>query len=367
MISNSVNATKLLNVFMGSEPVPEEDEIVDGVYVGKTLLYNLPFFLNSSKLMNPHISIVGMTGSGKSYLLKSMIMRLFLTRKVSIFIIDWVSEYSDLVKELGGIVEHCSDGKAFDAELLKPGISSVDLSNIADSSAAGLLGRDILIYISKMMSRSKLNEKISWVIVIDEAWKLAEYEKVLGRLFREGRKFGFSIIVATQLMKDVNNEILANAACSFVFRVLGSNNFDALISSGLLRGKDVEIVKGLKRGMCVVSMSRRGKPSCTFAVKVEGFSLGLHLLLDRGVQMRLSKEEIAAEISKMQLGPEIALKLFRFFEEAGMNLDLAQVTGAMLGIGMNRVEIISFLSDLGVDEESVAMSIEYSKGVRIVE
>jgi DNA helicase HerA-like ATPase len=364
MISNSINAAKLLTVFMASEPAPEDDDITDGIYVGKTLVYNLPFFLNNSKLINPHISIVGMTGSGKSYLLKSMIMRMLISSKVNVLIIDWSSEYSQLVMGLGGNVRRDIDRNVRLVDFLCNRISSIDLSTIKDPSIAGCVARDILIEVSKSMSCSELNERVSWVIVIDEAWKLADYEKVLGRLFREGRKFGFSIIVATQLMKDVNNEILANAACSFVFRLQGSDNFDALSSSGLLKYNDVETVKSLKRGCCVVSMRNRSNFEQNFVVKVEGFSFKSYSLSFCGEKMKMSKESISNAISNMGIDTEGRLKLFRFFEDAGQSLDLVQVISMMMGLGVKRIDIISFFSELGVDEASVALSIESIKGVR---
>ncbi len=363
MISNSINVARLLDVFMGSEPAPKNNDIVEGIYVGKTLAYNLPFFLNSSRLINPHISIVGMTGSGKSYLLKSMIMRLYISNNVNILIIDWSSEYSQLVKDLGGIVRSARGNADIPVEHLPEGILSIDLSEIRDPSIAGCTARNALLEVSKSMSRSKLNEKVRWVIVIDEAWKLADYEKVLGRLFREGRKFGFSIIVATQLIKDVNNEILANAACCFVFRLMGSENFDALSSSGLLKHNDIETVKSLNRGTCMVSLHTRKDIEKNFAVRIDGFSFKSYLLSYSGVKMKVSLESISNAISKMEICTEDRLKLFRFFDDAGQSLDLIQVIGAMMEIGIKRVEMISFFSELGVDETSVAISIESIKKV----
>jgi predicted GTPase len=72
------------------------------VYLSKTKLMSVPFFWDFQKLINPHIAVVGVTGAGKSYLVKTFLTRANLTWNTNAVIIDWVGEYNDWVAQTGG-------------------------------------------------------------------------------------------------------------------------------------------------------------------------------------------------------------------------------------------------------------------------
>ena len=74
--------------------------ISDGIYVGKTKYMGVPVFWDHKKLMNPHIGIVGITGAGKSYLVKTFLTRASLTWNSNAIILDWVShkDYEKLLR-----------------------------------------------------------------------------------------------------------------------------------------------------------------------------------------------------------------------------------------------------------------------------
>ena len=78
--------------------------VTDGIYLGKTRFLGTPVFWDYKKLINPHIAIVGITGSGKSYLTKSFLTRASLLWDSNAIILDWVGEYNKWVKQAGGKV-----------------------------------------------------------------------------------------------------------------------------------------------------------------------------------------------------------------------------------------------------------------------
>lgn len=100
-ISNSKMVASNVCCFKMSEP---ELTKTSGVYLGKTATYKIPILLDLDDLLNPHIAIVGMTGSGKTYLMKSLIARSRLQKHYNLVIIDWNSEYTEITKFLGGTV-----------------------------------------------------------------------------------------------------------------------------------------------------------------------------------------------------------------------------------------------------------------------
>ncbi|MBI5051426.1 DUF87 domain-containing protein, partial [Candidatus Micrarchaeota archaeon] len=78
--------------------------IGDGLYLGKTRYTNTPVFWDFKRLINPHVAIVGITGSGKSYVTKTFLTRASLIWNSNAIIIDWVGEYDSWVKQAGGRV-----------------------------------------------------------------------------------------------------------------------------------------------------------------------------------------------------------------------------------------------------------------------
>ena len=76
----------------------------DGIYLGKTRYLGTPVFWDPKKLINPHVAIVGITGSGKSYLTKSFLTRASMIWNSNAIILDWVGEYNKWVKQAGGKV-----------------------------------------------------------------------------------------------------------------------------------------------------------------------------------------------------------------------------------------------------------------------
>ncbi len=89
-------------------PEPRKDLLLsppsDGVYIGKTRFLGTPVFWNPKKLVNPHMAIIGITGSGKSYTVKSFLTRASLVWNTNAVILDWVGEYNEWVKQAGGRV-----------------------------------------------------------------------------------------------------------------------------------------------------------------------------------------------------------------------------------------------------------------------
>src|SRR5271157_3948345 len=89
-------------------PEPRKDLLLSqpsqGVYIGKTRFLRTPVFWDPSKLINPHLAIIGITGSGKSYTVKTFLTRASLIWNTNAIILDWVGEYDEWVRQAGGRV-----------------------------------------------------------------------------------------------------------------------------------------------------------------------------------------------------------------------------------------------------------------------
>ncbi|MGC8648748.1 MAG: ATP-binding protein [Candidatus Micrarchaeia archaeon] len=162
-LSNNQKASRMISIFNQSEPLTSNAK---GIYIGKTKLYNLPFFLDPDELMNPHIAVIGTTGSGKSYFLKNYILRSFNANIKNIFIIDWNDEYSEIINVMyGNVIYINSKNKINVFEIFKNKKKKLDYTVNAissmlklDSNEQALLYKVISNAIDKCnASKEKLN------------------------------------------------------------------------------------------------------------------------------------------------------------------------------------------------------------------
>ncbi|MBI5159366.1 DUF87 domain-containing protein [Candidatus Micrarchaeota archaeon] len=89
-------------------PEPPEDFLMgdpaNSIYIGRTKIFHVPFHWSYKNVTNPHIAIVGISGAGKSYFVKTFLTRASFVWGANAFIIDWAGEYKDWVKQTGGKV-----------------------------------------------------------------------------------------------------------------------------------------------------------------------------------------------------------------------------------------------------------------------
>ncbi len=81
-----------------------------GIYIGKSKGYRIPVFLDLESLINPHISIIGTTGSGKTHLSKVLLAGYAAEKDCNIVVLDWNGEYCKTVEDIGGRICKIGDG-----------------------------------------------------------------------------------------------------------------------------------------------------------------------------------------------------------------------------------------------------------------
>ena len=277
MKSNSRAVAGAIALYKMSEPVSAS---ASGIYLGKTMVYKLPFYLDTTDLINPHMAIIGTSGAGKSYLLKSFVAKSVLHGNARVLAIDWNDEYRELMEFLSGkilsfgrdfrinimdvytdtgsianitelmdgMVEldraqkselhnrllalfgedgpknlktlisrtkgedallsskllqlkdnpFFADATEFDMGMMLDGIYSINLSTLRDGSQRGQFVKFMLKLIIDCMHRMRISGGIKRILVLDEAWRLLRNTDEVGTLYREGRKYGISVISATQ-------------------------------------------------------------------------------------------------------------------------------------------------------------------------
>jgi len=458
------------------EPPPQSllSEPSDSIYFGRSALLNVPVFWNYKRLANPHIAIMGMTGSGKSYFIKTFLTRASIVWGSNALILDWAGEYVSWVEASGGAVirlgkEHslnlldtggiapsdrikqimgafgiltdisgsakqkrimdealeeayarkgwkifssthgknkksakpptlhdvahalstrlAKNRKDDDATeclhrikpLLQPGrdyfarlstlslsqittsgLVCVDLSHLPSEADRSLAGLTILQFLrEKMRNDGWMDQKaLKLIIVADEAWKIAQNDNSdLVAIVREGRKYSFGLIVASQNPSDMSKTILSNAATVMVFR-LQLPEFKSYVRSALHYGERIsDAIEKFGVGQAAVHMAfeRAQDGGGTFLLsKVDGEEPLVRLrITGGGMDLEVDREEFQRRLWRLGCSDPQVSSVSALFEKSDRTLSALALAGELSKFGFSRPVILVFLRDLGMPDDEL--------------
>lgn len=110
---NRLNIIRTLLTESTSVFIPfRAQEIADkgGIWYGQNAITNNPIFCNKECLQNPNAFVLGVPGSGKSFLTKEEIEFIIMRTDDDILICDPENEYSNIIRKFGGEVIEISAG-----------------------------------------------------------------------------------------------------------------------------------------------------------------------------------------------------------------------------------------------------------------
>ncbi|MEM4720108.1 MAG: ATP-binding protein [Candidatus Bilamarchaeaceae archaeon] len=442
-------------------PEPRKEMLLsspfEGVYIGKTRFMHVPVFWNPDKLINPHIAIIGITGSGKSYTVKTFITRASLIWNSNALILDWVGEYDKWVRQAGGRVIDLAKEKlnildlvglpkssrikqimaAFDlladlrsfpnerdeieealevvydkkrkpilldvinylirkkrqkaARLLKrfttegsdffaggttldikkltnSGLVCVDLHNLPTEEMRSLAGLTILQYVKELMRTEGMQEgkKIRLFVVLDEAWKIAQDEKSdVVTIVREGRKYNFSLIIATQNPTDIHKTIFSNMGTIITLRLILKEYRDFVKESiGYSDFIDQEVAKfGVGDAAVNMIFSERQDRVTTFLMeKIDGEDpLFIYKINGGGMDIEIEREQFIKMLYELGLTESQLSIVKKEFEKKDGMLDGEVFVELLERFGYSRSSIISFLRQLGFEEKNIVRIFSLAK------
>ncbi len=438
---NSKAAACAINMALMSEPLPNPEP--PAIYLGKTMIYKLPFYLNCSALINPHMAIIGMSGSGKSYLLKSYVVKAVLHNKARVLVIDWNDEYRELIEFLSGkilnfgkdfkinlmdvysgslssvsnvtefingMIELDQNQKSalhghllelfstngvknisalisrtkitdpllsnrllqlsgnpffaeqteFDMRTALDGVYSISLSMLRDSSQRAELVKFILRLVIDCMHRMEIGGEKQRVLVLDEAWRLLKNPEEIGILYREGRKYGISVISATQMASDINNEIVANAGCLALFRLQSEKDYDILESTGLISSSEKKILGTLGIGSCMAYLAYKDKAthqSKFYIERICGMEFGNLCFSGEPMKHRISYKKFL-DITGRLIDPHQKERITSFASQNGKNIEVPSFVRLLEELGLDRPAIVCYLRELGIADISIVNAYE---------
>jgi len=421
----------------------------DGIYVGKTRWLNVPVFWNYNKLINSHIAIVGITGSGKSYLVKTFLTRAALVWDSNAIILDWTGEYNKWVKQAGGRV--ISLGKEslnlldlaglkpaervkqimsafeilldlnnfpeerFDIEealeeayakvkkptlvdlvaildkkkkkhaarllrqflvqgsdffskqstlefdkLAESGLVCIDLHSLPTEEMRSLTGLTILQFLKEKMRREELKESkgIKLFVVVDEAWKIANDDRSdVITIVREGRKYNFGLIVASQNPTDMHKTIISNVGTMFILRLVLREYKDYIKNSLNYSPYIDEAISNFGVGDAAVNMifSARSEKAHTFLLdKIDGEEpLFVYTLQVGKMTIEVEREQFSRMLYELGLTDEQINLVKVEFERGDGVLEASALVSLLEKFGYSHTSIMTFLRQLGVEEKFI--------------
>jgi DNA helicase HerA-like ATPase len=466
------------------------DDPLNGIYIGKTRILHVPFYWTFEKVTNPHMAVVGISGSGKSYFIKTFLLRASYVWNSNALILDWAGEYRDWVKQTSGKVIALGKGaylnlldlggmKPYDRikqimrtleiltdvgqypeqrrlteqaiekayiqakyrmdsadakdELGKPltpptlkdvvklleemaqlgtyefpaelensiyrlknftksgedyfaqqstvrlddlmtsGLVDFDLSGLPDETFRALGALTVLQFVKEKMRATgwAKTKGLRLLVVIDEAWKIAKEENSdVVMIVREGRKYNFGIIVASQNPTDIAEAIFSNVGTTFMLKVKFERFLEYLQGTLAFSNYMRNEISKLGVGQCAVNMAFHTStpyPSTFLLDKIEGEEPSKEYFLDldsvltvqqkRDINMAKSvsfvKEEFRRRLRAYGVVDERIEEITKTFEKNNRHIDIISFVILMERAGIVRRNIGEFLKDAGVDDITI--------------
>ncbi len=483
-VQNVMSNELAKRTFLSRPPEPPQEYLLNdptnSIFIGVTKLFGVPFTWTYSTLTNPHLAVVGITGAGKSFFVKTFLVRASYIWNTNAIIIDWAGEYKAWVKQSGGKVIALSKGdyiNIMDLSGMKPidrakqimnsidiltdigqypeqrrltaeameqayvnagfaladvpgpntesptlkdvtklleeklqegtyeypaelenaiyrirqftregedyfakkstidigklaqsGLVDLDLSSLPDERFRALAAMFILQTLKEKMRQEGWSSTrgIKTLVVLDEAWKVASDERSDAiTIVREGRKYQFGLLVASQNPTDINETIFSNVGTTVMLRIRyekfmnflqGSLNF-----SGFIRRE----ISKFGVGQAAFDMSFNSsiqfpeiflldrivgeEPLDVYAINVAEM-LAPNEQADQSIKKEYYFERIDlnAKLIESEISADIILRIFKELDKKDRIVDIRDMAQIMINQGIDKNTIVNFFRKIGI-------------------
>lgn len=324
-----------------------------GVLIGASRGYSLPILFNPSSSMNPHALIVGATGSGKSFLLRALLLRLSCVTGFRAILVDSTGEYAQFCNENSIPVLH-------EATLASSSPHScaicLDVHSTNTDTVRERLAKSLSSFYEEMLG-FQMDCIIKTFVLIDEAWKLAEASDPLEKLVREGRKYGVGIVLASQDTGGLPMAVISNIATLFLFRCNSAALLSQISQMHSVPGEYMLEAKNFHTGSCLMIQSSNGDAKrfvqikATFGVKAERF---VRIIVTRdNMIVEVEAAELRSKLSS-SCGAQCASAVASRIQNGNMELQLSDLIAIALDNGADRRRLLSFLRGLKIPDKNIA-------------
>ncbi|MEW6722329.1 MAG: ATP-binding protein [Candidatus Micrarchaeota archaeon] len=246
-------------------------------------------------------------------------------------------------------------------KLTTSGLVCIDLHDLPSEEIRSLAGLTILQYIKELMrseGMQKDNKHVRLFVVLDEAWKIAQDERSdVITIVREGRKYNFSLVIATQNPTDMHKTIFSNIGSVFVLRLILKEYRDYVRNSiGYSDFIDGEISKfGVGDAAVNMIFAERQTKVMTFLMdRIDGEEpLLIYKIRGGEMMVEIEREQFVRMLYEIGLNESQLNMIKGEFERGDGVLDGEQLVAILEKFGYSKPSIISFLRQLGIDEKNL--------------
>jgi hypothetical protein len=209
-----------------------------------------------------------------------------------------------------------------------------------------------------MVEGAEDDKLIKLFVVLDEAWKIAQDERSdVITIVREGRKYNFALVIATQNPTDMHKTIFSNIGTIFVLRLILKEYREYVQKSiGYSEFIDEEIGKfGVgDAALNMIFAERQSRVSTFLLNKIDGEEpLFLYTIRGDGMNIEIEREQMMKMLYELGLN-ESQLSIVRTeFEKNDGVMEGETLVTLLEKFGYSKSSVISFLRQLGVDEKSL--------------
>ncbi len=322
-----------------------------GLFIGN--MHGMPYFLNFDSLINPHVFVCGVTGSGKTYMIRSLALRMRCMLDSLVVLMDFTGEYKEFIELVGEREMRIGD---LDAALSSkiPGVAYLNLKSAGDEQMKVKLADEAFsLIIERMRLNSQKERKV--FIIIDEAWKLLSGSRALQTILREGRKYGHGLVFSSQLIEDVDLAMLSNAATLFIFRLQNKQSLNRIGGNYGLKEEQVALIQNLEVGSCaVIQLKSSGSRGFFHIRKVQGVQGNrmLSILLGDGMEFEISRQKFEEAMAKV-CGKD-ALSRILHTADSKRAVELSDLIRFLIDSGAKRRGVLSAFRTLGIGDREIA-------------
>jgi hypothetical protein len=257
--------------------------------------------------------------------------------------------------------------------LLSSGIVALDLSGLPNETFRALGGLAILQFIKEKMRMEGWSPQkgVKLFVVLDEAWKISKDDNSDAvMIVREGRKYQFSLIVASQNPTDISEVIFSNVGTTFMLRLKYEKYLDYI--QGSLRFSDYirQKIMNFGVGQLAVNMAYE-KPTQfadTFIIKkIEGEEPIIDYFIDifsilteaqrrddsMAKSFSMERTSFKKRLREFGLNDERVEEVSGMVEKGARHIDAVDFIVELERRAVSRKSITSFLRELGVDDSTI--------------
>ena len=259
----------------------------------------------------------------------------------------------------------------------------IDLSGLPDEKFRGLASLFILQTLKEKMRFEGWSESkgLKTLVVLDEAWKIASDDRSDAiTIVREGRKYQFGLIVASQNPTDINEAIFSNVGTTFILRIKfekflnyiqGTINFSNFIREEISNfgvgqaAVEMAFQTALRFPQTFILEKIQGEtPLYVYTVNMEGAISESELssnVIQRDYQFE--REELRNKLIEYNVSAEGIDSIFSSMDEAGRNLKMLDFINVLFQNGVEASDIVLLLKSMSI-EDSIITRIIAKAGVR---